>query len=167
MWVWSSRTRLDTSVLSSWLFSSLMERSIVFPWIYASLSDSKGLSLGSSDGVPTFIDFFRRDSERVNSNMVIVGKSGGGKSYATKSILSNLAADDSKIFVLDPENEYTELAGNLHGKFINVANASQQGLEIEHNEVLHGRQGGGAVPDIGVPRLPVQPDLLPGSQRHA
>ena len=82
--------------------------------------------------MPTFIDFFRRDSERVNSNMVIVGKSGGGKSYATKSILSNLAADDSKIFVLDPENEYTELAGNLHGKFINVANASHGRINPFH-----------------------------------
>lgn len=96
----------------------------VFPWIYANLNDEQGLNLGSSDGVPAFVNFFRRDSERVNSNMVIVGKSGGGKSYATKSILTNLAADDSKIFVLDPENEYTELAGNLNGKFINVANAS-------------------------------------------
>ena len=96
----------------------------VFPWIYANVNDAGGLHLGSSDGVPAFIDFFRRDSERVNSNMVIVGKSGGGKSYATKSILTNLAADDAKIFVLDPENEYTELAANLHGKFINTANAS-------------------------------------------
>ena len=96
----------------------------VFPWIFASLRDKKGVCLGSADGVPTFLDFFRRDNERVNSNMVIVGKSGGGKSYATKSILSNLAADDSKIFVLDPENEYADLAANLNGKFINVANAS-------------------------------------------
>ena len=96
----------------------------VFPWIFASLRDKKGVCLGSADGVPTFLDFFRRDNERVNSNMVIVGKSGGGKSYATKSILSNLAADDSKIFVLDPENEYADLAANLNGKFINVANSS-------------------------------------------
>lgn len=104
----------------------------VFPWIFASLRDEKGVTLGSSDGVPTFIDFFRRDSERVNSNMVIVGKSGGGKSYATKSILSNLAADDSKIFVLDPENEYTELASNLNGKYINVANASHGRINPFH-----------------------------------
>lgn len=96
----------------------------VFPWIYANMADTQGLHIGSSDGVPTFLDFFRRDHERVNSNMVIVGKSGGGKSYATKSILTNLAADDAKIFVLDPENEYAELAANLHGKFINTANAS-------------------------------------------
>ena len=94
-----------------------------YPWIFAHISDEGGVKLGSSDGIPVFINFFRRDSERVNSNMVIVGKSGSGKSYATKSILSNLAADDAKIFILDPENEYTELAGNLHGKIINVGNA--------------------------------------------
>jgi len=94
-----------------------------FPWIYAHIGDEKGFKLGYSDGVPIFIDFFRRDSERVNSNLVVIGKSGSGKSYATKSLLANLAADDSKIFILDPENEYTELANNLHGKFINVGNA--------------------------------------------
>ena len=94
-----------------------------FPWVYAHVSDVGGIKLGSSQGVPVFIDFFRRDSERVNSNMVIVGKSGSGKSYATKSLLTNLAAEDCKIFILDPENEYTELADNLHGKFINVGNA--------------------------------------------
>lgn len=96
-----------------------------YPWVYANIADTNGIKLGLSDGVPVFLDFFRRDSERVNSNMVIVGKSGSGKSYATKSILTNLAADDTKIFILDPENEYTELAENLHGKFINVGNANQ------------------------------------------
>ena len=103
-----------------------------YPWVFAHISDPKGIKLGSSDGVPVFIDFFRRDSERVNSNMVIVGKSGSGKSYATKSLLTNLAADDSKIFILDPENEYTELAANLHGQFINVGNASNGRLNPFH-----------------------------------
>ena len=94
-----------------------------FPWVFAHISDEGGVRLGESDGLPVFIDFFRRDSERVNSNMVIVGKSGSGKSYATKSLLANLAAEDAKIFILDPENEYTELAANLHGQIINVGNA--------------------------------------------
>jgi len=97
----------------------------MYPWIYAHVQDPKGIKLGSEEGIPVFIDMFRRDSERVNSNMVIVGKSGSGKSYAAKTVLVNLAADNSKIFVLDPENEYTELANNLHGKFINVGNAQQ------------------------------------------
>lgn len=96
-----------------------------YPWVFANVSDEGGMKLGSSEGVPVFLNFFRRDSERVNSNMVIVGKSGSGKSYATKDILTNLAAEDAKIFILDPENEYSELAENLHGKFINVGNGQQ------------------------------------------
>ncbi len=103
-----------------------------FPWIYAHISDEGGVKLGTSDGVPVFIDFFRRDNERVNSNMVIVGKSGSGKSYATKSLLANLAAEDAKIFILDPENEYTELAANLHGQIINVGNAQYGRLNPFH-----------------------------------
>ena len=104
----------------------------MYPWIYAHISDKGGIKLGSADGVPVFIDFFRRDSERVNSNMVIVGKSGSGKSYATKSLLTNLASEDSKIFILDPENEYSELAHTLHGKVINVGNAKYGRLNPFH-----------------------------------
>ena len=103
-----------------------------FPWIFAHISDEGGIKLGESDGIPVFINFFRRDSERVNSNMVIVGKSGSGKSYSTKSLLTNLAAEDSKIFILDPENEYTELAHNLHGQIINVGNAQYGRLNPFH-----------------------------------
>ncbi|MBQ5534558.1 MAG: DUF87 domain-containing protein, partial [Lachnospiraceae bacterium] len=83
-------------------------------------------------GVPVFINFFRRDSERVNSNTVIIGKSGSGKSYATKSILAQLAAEDSKIFILDPENEYTKMAAGLNGKIIDVGTASQGRLNPFH-----------------------------------
>ena len=103
-----------------------------FPWIYSHISDQQGFKMGSAEGVPVFIDFFRRDDERINSNMVIIGKSGSGKSYATKSLLSNLAADDAKIFILDPENEYQELANNLHGKIINVGNAQYGRLNPFH-----------------------------------
>ncbi len=120
----------------------------MYPWIFAHISDQGGVKLGSADGVPVFIDFFRRDSERVNSNMVIVGKSGSGKSYATKSLLANLASEDSKIFILDPENEYSELARNLHGKVINVGNAKYGRLNPFHiitalDDDEAGEDGGG------------------------
>ncbi len=103
-----------------------------FPWIFPHVMDEKGVQLGSSDGVPVFVDFFARNSERINSNMVIVGKSGSGKSFATKDLLANLAADDAKIFVLDPEDEYTALAKNLNGKCINVGNAQYGRLNPFH-----------------------------------
>ena|GEM_PF-133000 len=103
-----------------------------FPWIYSHISDNGGFKMGSAEGIPVFLDFFRRDDERINSNMVVIGKSGSGKSYATKALLSNLAADDAKIFILDPENEYQELAQNMHGKIINVGNAQYGRLNPFH-----------------------------------
>ncbi|MCR5177850.1 MAG: DUF87 domain-containing protein [Lachnospiraceae bacterium] len=103
-----------------------------FPFVYKSLNDKNGLFIGNSAGVPVFIDFFKRDSERVNSNTVIIGKSGSGKSYATKSILAQLAAENSKIFILDPENEYTKMAKGLHGKVIDVGSATQGRLNPFH-----------------------------------
>ena len=59
--------------------------------------------------------------------MMIIGKSGSGKSYATKTLLTNFAADNTKVFILDPENEYTNLAINLKGKIIDVG-SSQMGI---------------------------------------
>lgn len=103
-----------------------------YPWVFPFVMDKNGFKLGTNEGVPVFVDFFVRNSERVNSNMVIVGKSGSGKSYATKSILTNLAADGAKIFILDPEDEYTDLSRNLNGKFINVANAQYGRLNPFH-----------------------------------
>ncbi len=103
-----------------------------FPFVFKSLNDPNGLYIGNSAGVPVFIDFFKRDHERVNSNTVIIGKSGSGKSYATKSILAQLAAENSKIFILDPENEYTKMAKGLNGKVIDVGSAVQGRLNPFH-----------------------------------
>ena len=103
-----------------------------FPFVFKSLNDENGIYIGDSSGVPVFVDFFKRDSERVNSNTVIIGKSGSGKSYATKSILAQLAAENSKIFILDPENEYTKMAKGLHGKVIDVGSATQGRLNPFH-----------------------------------
>lgn len=94
-----------------------------FPFILNSIMDKNGILIGENR-LPVFIDFFKRDEERVNSNMVIIGKPGSGKSYATKTIMSGLASCDTRIFVLDPENEYNHLANNLKGKSLDVASSS-------------------------------------------
>ena len=46
--------------------------------------------------------------------------------------MANLAADNSKIFILDPENEYFGLAQNLNGKIIDVGSATQGRLNPFH-----------------------------------
>ena len=95
-----------------------------FPMVDSIMQDPRGFYIGdsSSSGYPVFVDFFVRDSKsgRINSNMMVIGKSGSGKSYATKTILTNLAADRTKMFILDPENEYTDMTKNLGGKVIDV-----------------------------------------------
>lgn len=98
----------------------------IFPFISGALQDRNGIYLGYNE-YPVFVDFFARNRERVNSNMMIIGKSGSGKSYATKTLLTNFAADNAKIFILDPENEYTTLCENLMGKFIDVG-SSEMGI---------------------------------------
>ena len=96
----------------------------MFPFVSDAVQDEKGFYLGMNQE-PVFLDFFKRDKERINSNMVVLGKSGSGKSFATKAILTNLASDNSKIFILDPEREYDVLAHNLKGKVIDVGSAKE------------------------------------------
>jgi len=95
----------------------------MFPFVSSALQDPNGFYIGENE-FPVFIDFFKRDRERVNSNMMVIGKSGSGKSYATKTLLGNFAADNIKVYILDPENEYTNLALNLHGKVIDVGSSA-------------------------------------------
>lgn len=94
----------------------------VFPFISSALQDDDGIYIGDNE-YPVFVNFFARDNTRVNSNMMVIGKSGSGKSYATKTLLANLAADNCKIFILDPEKEYALLTEHLGGKYIDVGSS--------------------------------------------
>ncbi len=98
----------------------------MFPFISNALQDEGGFYLGYNS-LPVFVDFYKRDNVRVNSNIMVVGKSGSGKSFATKTLLTNLAADNARIFILDPEDEYAPLVKNLKGKLIDVG-SSRSGI---------------------------------------
>lgn len=94
-----------------------------FPFVSTTLHDQRGIYIGYNQ-YPVFTNFFARNNERVNSNMMVIGKSGSGKSYCTKTLLTNFAADNTRVFILDPENEYEILCHNLGGKIIDVGNST-------------------------------------------
>ena len=104
----------------------------VFPFVLSNVMDERGSILGTENDYPVILDFFKRDYERVNSNMVVIGKSGSGKSFATKMILTQLSAENAKIFILDPENEYQFLAQNLGGRLIDVGTAKEGRINPFH-----------------------------------
>ncbi len=94
----------------------------VFPFIFTSIIDEKGIPLGHNN-YPVLLDPWKRDYNHTNSNMTIYGKSGGGKSYFTKTLLSNLHSDNCKLYVLDPENEYDVMVKNYGGNMVDVGSA--------------------------------------------
>ena len=90
--------------------------------------DKQGYYLGINEkcGIVIF-NLWQKDSDRTNSNMVIVGSSGAGKSVAVKHIAYN-EITNSNILVIDPENEYSYLCENLGGKIINCNGGENGGI---------------------------------------
>ena len=122
-------TKGNTSKINRGLNSSIIAS--CFPFVSNAILDENGLLIGENK-LPTFVDFFKRDDERVNSNMVIIGKSGSGKSFATKTILTGLASNNAKVFILDPENEYGNLAKNMQGKVLDVSSSKDGRINPFH-----------------------------------
>lgn len=80
--------------------------------------DKNGYCFGiNQNGGIIIFNIWKKDYDRTNSNMVIVGSSGSGKSLATKHIIYN-EFPRTKLLIIDPEAEYTYLAKNLKGKII-------------------------------------------------
>ena len=80
--------------------------------------DKEGYCFGiNQNGGIIIFNIWKKDYDRTNSNMVIVGSSGSGKSLATKHIIYN-ELPRTKLLIIDPEAEYTYLAKNLKGKII-------------------------------------------------
>ena len=86
--------------------------------------DKNGYCFGiNQNGGIIIFNIWKKDYDRTNSNMVVVGSSGSGKSLATKHIIYN-ELPRTKLLVIDPESEYTYLANNLNGKVINCGGSN-------------------------------------------
>lgn len=92
-----------------------------FPISSSSFTDSKGDYFARSlDGSLIMLDIWKRGDDRTNSNMVIMGSAGQGKSTIIKSIAIMEYKNGTKIIFIDPESEYRDLCRNLGGDIINA-----------------------------------------------
>ena len=92
-----------------------------FPFSASGLNDGTGYYFAKdSNGGLIVLDPWKRGGDRTNSNWVIMGVAGVGKSTATKHIIINEFMKGTKILVADPESEYKDLCLSLGGNWINA-----------------------------------------------
>lgn len=120
----------------------------VFPFVFTSIIEPNGFTIGY-DYYPVVLDIWKRDNKQyINSNMIVLGKSGSGKSFFTKTLLSLLYSENSRIYILDPENEYATLCRNVGGRFIDVGNATEGRINPLHIYQVMTEDGTPAPPEV-------------------
>ena len=108
----------------------------MYPFVFDSIKDpgySTLLGVDFSGGVVLFNQFLyqiKKEHNRNNANMIILGTSGSGKSTAAKLLLRNHIRNGYKIVVIDPEAETEELTRNLGGDFIDLGKGGDYGMII-------------------------------------
>ena len=91
----------------------------LYPFNFSGKTDPQGAYIGRDKyGTNILVDFDRRAEDKTNSNALILGNSGQGKSYLLKLVLTNIRESGKRIICLDPESEYETLCDALGGCYI-------------------------------------------------
>ncbi len=109
-------------------FGSFFERVLpasavanLYPFNYSGKTDPNGFYIGKDRyGSNILVDFDRRSDDKTNSNILILGNSGQGKSYLLKLLLVSLRQAGKSLITLDAEQEYEDLCKNLGGCYIDL-----------------------------------------------
>lgn len=99
---------MNTSPLSS-----------TFPFTSSDLTSDKGILYGINRHNDSLIIFDRFALE--NANSVVLAKSGAGKSYGVKLEVLRLMMMGTDVIVIDPENEYEDLANTVGGAYLKLS----------------------------------------------
>lgn len=106
----------------------------MYPFIFDSIKDpglATLLGVDFSGGVILFNQFLyqiRKEHNRNNANMIILGTSGSGKSTAAKLLLRANFRNGHQIVVIDPEGELSEMTRLYGGDFIDVGKGGEYGM---------------------------------------
>lgn len=106
----------------------------MYPFIFDSIKDpglSVLLGVDFSGGVILFNQFLyqiRKENNRNNANMIILGTSGSGKSTAAKLLLRTHIRNGCQIVAIDPENELEEMTRTFGGDVVDIGKGGEYGL---------------------------------------
>ena len=106
----------------------------MYPFIFDSIKDpglSTLLGVDFSGGVILFNQFLyqvKKENNRNNANMIILGTSGSGKSTAAKLLLRSNIRNNNQIVVIDPEGELEEMTKMYGGDFIDLGKGGEFGM---------------------------------------
>ena len=106
----------------------------MYPFIFDSIKDpglSALLGVDFSGGVILFNQFLyqiKKEHNRNNANMIILGTSGSGKSTAAKLIIRSHLRNDYQVVMIDPEGEMEEMSRRYKGDFIDLGKGGEFGM---------------------------------------
>lgn len=106
----------------------------MYPYVFDSIKDpglSCLLGVDFSGGVILFNQFLyqiKKEFNRNNANMIMLGTSGSGKSTAAKLLLRTNIRNGNKIVAIDPENELFEMTQMYGGDSIDLGRGGRFGM---------------------------------------
>lgn len=106
----------------------------MYPFIFDSIKDpglSTLLGVDFSGGVILFNQFLyqiKKENNRNNANLIILGTSGSGKSTAAKLMLRSHIRNGYQIVAIDPEDELHEMANTFGGESIDLGKGGEYGM---------------------------------------
>ncbi len=106
----------------------------MYPFIFDSIKDpglSCLLGVDFSGGIVLFNQFLyqiKKEFNRNNANMIILGTSGSGKSVTAKMLLRSNIRNGHKVIVIDPEGELEDMADLYGGDFISLGKGGEFGM---------------------------------------
>ena len=106
----------------------------MYPFIFDSIKDpglSCLLGVDFSGGVILFNQFLyqiKKEHNRNNANMIMLGTSGSGKSTAAKLLLRSHIRNGHKIVAIDPEGELEDMTRMFDGDFIDLGRGGEYGM---------------------------------------
>lgn len=91
----------------------------MMPYVYSGRKDIQGQYIGEDNiGGMIFVDLEKKDFEVTNTNVVILGESGQGKTRLEHLIMLQKYIRGNKLFIEDPEREHSSFVQKLNGTYI-------------------------------------------------